>query len=552
MIRLTITTRSGSVTRRLDGPLCLDPADTPTQRGPCVVRPFGTGATVHNADGRLVGRVDPGMPLSVGFVELTIAGDDVALTPLGTERIVAVGRPQPLSLSLPDGRSVALSGDGLVIGSARGCGLVLDDPAVSGRHCQVVAGEGSWVATDLGSTNGLWVSGVRVAAAELHPGAVLTLGRSQLRCVANRPPARDAWSLVGDAPSIAEVRSTVTRFAPAPYSVLVEGESGVGKELVARELHARGPRRDGPLVTVNCAAIAPEVIESELFGHERGAFTGAVQRRRGLFELAHRGTLFLDEVGELPSGAQAKLLRVLETGELRRVGGETEVKVDVRVVSATLRDLRAMVSDGRFRPDLYFRLADFRVTVPPLRERRTDIPLLVEALLARVSEETGRNRRLEDRALARLMVHDWPGNVRELLSVLKRAVYLTDGARIGPEHLEFSPAVELVDASYSGARPRPAEQVSGVRDNGWPEAPVKPRHAWPPEVPADDIAALYRYCKGNVSRLSKITGLARSTVRDRVARAMGSYPPPPEPGAEPGAEVTRDEPSEAAEGDEVD
>lgn len=528
MVRLSITCHGTTITRELDAPLCLDKAHTPTQRGPCVVRPTHGGATVTDADGRLIATLNKSTEVCIGQLVLKLEDSPCCskTNSLGaTERIVALRQSELLSLSLPDNRVTALSERNITLGTAADCELVIDDPTVSSHHCLVAHHGSDWVVSDLGSTNGVWVDGVRVASAALRHGAVLTIGRTRIVCRAPRAVPSDTTSLVGEAPAMLDVRAAIERFAPAPYPVLIEGESGVGKELVARALHLKGKRPNGPLVTVNCAAIAPEVIESELFGHERGAFTGAVQRRRGLFELAHRGTLFLDEVGELTLSAQAKLLRVLETQELRRVGGETTVRVDVRVVSATLRDLRVMVADGRFRPDLYFRLADFTLRVPPLRARRGDIPRLINVLLDRIEDDTARCGQLDDRALAKLMVHDWPGNVRELLSVLKRAVFLSDNGRIGPEHLMFRDGTVARESTYSAVT---TDRPRGVCDRTIETTEKTARSAWPADVPPDDIAALYRHCDGNVSRLSKITGLARSTVRDRVARAMGSYPPPHE------------------------
>jgi DNA-binding NtrC family response regulator len=340
----------------------------------------------------------------------------------------------------------------------------------------------------------------------LETSRLRVVGRTRVECVPDVAPTEVivAPSLVGASPAMDRVRASIARFAPAPYPVLVGGESGVGKELVAREIHRLGPHRDGPLVTVNCAAIAPDVIESELFGHEKGAFTGAVGRRRGLFEEAHHGTLFLDEIGDLPLSLQVKLLRVLETGELRRVGGEQTIRARPRVVSATLRDLPAMVAEGRFREDLFFRLADFQVTVPPLRERQGDIPALVEALLRRIGADTGRHCRIEERAVGRMVLHAWPGNVRELLAVLKRAVFLCEGEVIGLRELRFE------------SKGRPSRREAPA-----PMPPSLPGR-WPDEVERGDLPALHRWCEGNFSRMAAITGLARSTLRERIRR-HGAY-----------------------------
>jgi Nif-specific regulatory protein len=242
--------------------------------------------------------------------------------------------------------------------------------------------------------------------------------------------------LRGDSPAIARVRALLARAAGSEASVLLAGESGTGKELAARALHARSGRSGGPFVAVNAAALVDTLVESELFGHERGAFTGAVARRRGRLETAHRGTLFLDEVGEMAPPTQAKLLRVLETRSFERVGGTESVKVDVRVIAATNRDLPAEVKEKRFREDLYYRLAVVTITLPPLRERREDIPGLASFFLARHAQRLG--RRLEGfspAALSRLVSYDWPGNVRELSNAVERAAVLSAGPLVRPEDL---------------------------------------------------------------------------------------------------------------------
>jgi DNA-binding NtrC family response regulator len=216
--------------------------------------------------------------------------------------------------------------------------------------------------------------------------------------------------------------------------VLVTGENGTGKELVARALHDGSRRRGGPFVKLNCAAVPAELIESELFGHEKGAFTGAVNARKGKFELADRGTLFLDEVGDMPAAMQAKVLRVLQEGEFERVGGTVTLRCDVRVVAATNKDLQAEVAAGRFREDLFYRLAVVPIHVPPLRERREDVPALAEAFLGEACERNGRRTmRLGRDALAALQAHDWPGNVRELRNLVERLVILCDGPELGAD-----------------------------------------------------------------------------------------------------------------------
>ncbi|HEY0708402.1 MAG TPA: sigma-54 dependent transcriptional regulator [Polyangia bacterium] len=243
-------------------------------------------------------------------------------------------------------------------------------------------------------------------------------------------------AVVGQSPALQAAMKRALLMAPHMVSVLVTGESGTGKELFARVLHERGPSPTGPMVAVNCGALSRELAESELFGHERGAFTGASDRRTGWFEEASGGTLVLDEVGELPLDLQPKLLRVLETGRLRRVGGRGEIAVKVRVVALTLRDLAREAAEGRFRIDLYHRLAGFELRLPPLRARREDIPRLADQFVKEAAEELQRPRVLAPSALDRLLAHTWPGNVRELRNVVRRAAFLCEGI-IAAEDLDL-------------------------------------------------------------------------------------------------------------------
>jgi DNA-binding NtrC family response regulator len=242
--------------------------------------------------------------------------------------------------------------------------------------------------------------------------------------------------VVGTGPAMQKVFDLVKKVAPSNASVVITGESGTGKEVVARAIHNLSPRKEKPFVALNCSAIPATLIESELFGYERGAFTGADQRRLGNFELAHSGTLFLDEIGDLPLELQAKFLRVLEERKIRRLGGRGEVEVDVRVICATNRDLKEEIRRGRFREDLFFRLHVFTVLLPPLKERREDIPLLVHHVIEKYNGETGKHvQGVSPGALAILQGYAWPGNIRELRNTVERAMILADGDIIGEEHL---------------------------------------------------------------------------------------------------------------------
>ncbi len=269
------------------------------------------------------------------------------------------------------------------------------------------------------------------------------------------------YEMVGTSPGLARVRAQVARVAPTDTTVLIHGETGSGKELVARSIHAHSKRRPRAFIAVNCAALPESLIESELFGHEKGAFTGADKRRLGKFELADGGTLFLDEVAELPLPAQAKLLRVIQEGSLERVGGAETVRVNVRLLAATHRDLARQVERGRFREDLFYRLNVFRVAVPPLRERKEDLRTLAEHLHERVAKRMARpTLPMSDTSLRRIMAYPWPGNVRELANAVERATLLADGPELEIE-LPESPLTDLPGAAGLAVRTGPGGTGSG-------------------------------------------------------------------------------------------
>jgi DNA-binding NtrC family response regulator len=310
-----------------------------------------------------------------------------------------------------------------------------------------------------------------------------------------------AWSLpiVGRSAPIQRLLGEIERAGPSAARVLIQGEHGTGKKLVARALHASSPRHSMPFVAVNCAAIPEELIESELFGHERGAFTGATQARRGRFEEAHGGTLFLDEVGDLSARAQTKLLRVLQEGELTRLGGGRPLRVDVRVVSATNQDLGERTRDGRFREDLYFRLAVIPLTVPPLRERRADLPLLVEHFGAALAREAGiKPRRFTAAAVERLGRYEFPGNVRELRNLIERLLIMSRGPSIGAED---------VQAVLPEARPRPGDAATPQRLADSVQ-----------EFERQAIEAALRAADGSMTQAAATLGLERSHLYKKMRR----------------------------------
>jgi pSer/pThr/pTyr-binding forkhead associated (FHA) protein len=326
---------------------------------------------------------EDGATRASGATQVRDGGAAIATAPSARLRVRAGGRE----------RTVPVTSAGLTAGKDPTCDAPIDDPFVSGRHLRIEARAGRWHVVDLGSTNGTFIAGARIAQAELPFGVTVTLGDAALVLEprdAPEPPRVEAFEgMLSRDPGMRQVFELVERVGPSDAAVTILGETGTGKELVARALHARSARPDGPFIPVNCSAIAETLIESELFGHEKGAFSGAERMRKGAFEEADRGTIFLDEIGELPLDLQPKLLRVLELGEVKRVGASRPIQVNVRIVAATHRDLRAAVRAGRFREDLFYRLCVVPITVPPLRRRKDDLGLLAEAFLQRAAPLDG-------------------------------------------------------------------------------------------------------------------------------------------------------------------
>jgi len=318
-----------------------------------------------------------------------------------------------------------------LIGSGPTADLRLSDPTVSRVHCELVSAGGRVSIKDLGSRNGTLVNGVSVMAAHLANGSVVRLGRTELVLesyrfdTADTRVERDSFgALVGRSPAMQAVFTVLEHVAASDVTVLIHGETGTGKDLAATAIHEASARRDGPLIVVDCGAIAPQLLESELFGHEQGAFTGADKARAGVFESAAGGTIFLDEIGELPLELQPKLLRILDQREVRRVGAAHVIPVDVRIIAATNRNLAEEVRAGRFRPDLYYRLSVTEVAMPPLRDRKQDLPLLIDAILDQLGGSEREALFGGEEFLAELYRHTWPGNARELRNYLERCVAL--------------------------------------------------------------------------------------------------------------------------------
>jgi Nif-specific regulatory protein len=325
----------------------------------------------------------------------------------------------------------------------------------------------------------------------------------------------DFGNIIGESSALKEVLAKVEQVAPTSSTTLLRGETGTGKELVAHAIHINSPRESKPFVRVNCAALAPGVLESELFGHEKGSFTGAIERRRGRFELADGGTLFLDEVGDLPMEVQIKLLRTLQERELERVGGNETIKVDVRVVSATNRNLEKMIEDGEFREDLYYRLNVFPINLPPLRDRLEDLPVLVSHFVAKFARQMGQSPMgATADALAKLREYNWPGNVRELENIVERGMILAKGAALGAAHLDFGRRVVTPVAS------------TGSGPVAVPLAPALASHADDGRSLAErlldserkEIVAAVEKSRGNIASAARMLGINRSTLYYRLRK----------------------------------
>ena len=332
---------------------------------------------------------------------------------------------------LDDAVEAKVANEPVAIGTSPTNTMVLSDPLVSRFHCEVTAGAAGLHVRDLGSTNGTFVDGVRIDAAYLRSGSRITVGATTIavegtaeQLVEALPAADQFGRLLGASAAMRRVFSVLERVAHTDSTVLLEGETGTGKTLIAQMLHERSDRHDGPFIVLDCSSIPPTLIESELFGHERGSFTGAHATRPGAFEAAAGGTLFLDEIGELPLDMQPKLLRALEERVIKRVGSNDQIRLDLRLIAATNRDLRQEVNKSSFRADLYYRLNTVRVKVPALRERPEDVPLLIASFYQLFAPGSAPPASL----LTELLRRPWPGNVRELRSAVERAVLLGEAS----------------------------------------------------------------------------------------------------------------------------
>ncbi|MDB4962341.1 MAG: two component, sigma54 specific, transcriptional regulator, Fis family [Myxococcales bacterium] len=323
----------------------------------------------------------------------------------------------------------------------------------------------------------------------------------------------DFGNIIGDSAPLREVLSKVEQVAPTSSTVLLRGETGTGKELVAHAIHINSPREEKPFVRVNCAALAPGILESELFGHEKGSFTGAVARRPGRFELADGGTLFLDEVGDLPMEVQIKLLRTLQEREFERVGGHETIKVDVRVVSATNRNLEKMIEDGEFREDLYYRLNVFPINLPPLRDRLDDMQVLVAHFVAKFARSMGASpNAASPEALQKLREYNWPGNVRELENIIERATILAKGSPLAAQHLDFGRRANPPGSSHTPSGPVAVVSAPAPAEDG------KSLAERLLDSERKEIIAAVEKSRGNIASAARTLGINRSTLYYRLRK----------------------------------
>jgi DNA-binding NtrC family response regulator len=423
----------------------------------------------------------------------------ISSTPLrGLRAVVVAG---------PDAKKVCVAtSDSITIGTAQGNDLQLTDETVSRYHVEILRRDDRIIAQDHGSTNGTAAGSITIERAAIPPGTVLRLGQTSVQIDDGAPVAVEAHeedsfgSLRGRSPEMRALMARIRRAAESDASVLILGETGTGKELIARALHEAGARAGQPFETVDCGSLLPTLIASELFGHEKGAFTGADRQHIGAFERADKGTLFLDEIGELPPQLQTALLGALERRSFRRVGGSKTIDIDVRVVCATHRDLRSEVNAGTFRQDLYFRTAVVLLRVPPLRDRVIDIPILVEHFL----REAGCNGPVDEiippNVIQSLRAYRWPGNVRELRNFVESALAMGE--------------VPQLDPSESAGSDFPSVSIQALAQRKYKDARALVLH----EFEGAYFKALLERTKGNVSRAARESDLNRSYLTQMLKR----------------------------------
>jgi transcriptional regulator with GAF, ATPase, and Fis domain len=442
---------------------------------------------------------------------VTHVGDDASEATLRVRRCRL-----EVTAGLDSGLSRDFTNETIRIGARRENDFMLGDAKVSGLHCEIRLDEHGYRLRDLGSKNGTFVAGMRVVDVYIVPGALIDLGDSRVRFQPLRgsvevPLLRELGfhGMVGKSVKMRELFARLAKIGPTDATVLVTGETGTGKELVAQAIHESSERKNGPFVVVDCGALPRTLVESELFGFERGAFTGADRAMAGSFERAHGGTIFLDEIGELPLDLQPKLLRAIERKEVKRIGAAAPVRADVRVVAATNRDLAVGVNQGTFREDLYYRLAVATIHLPPLRERREDIPLLIEHFLADRNDGDSPHQ-LRPETVELLTRQSWPGNVRELRNAIERAVLLAEIPEADPK----SPRAPSAPAKPDQPPDDPSLQLRIDLEAPYKEAKAQLVEAFERRY----LTELLKRTGGNISRAARRAGLDRMSVHKLIAR----------------------------------
>ena len=395
----------------------------------------------------------------------------------------------------PDQEPVRLSFNKpeILIGTHSSCDLSVADRFVSKKHCKIILKDNLCTILDMGSTNGTFVRGIRIDQLTIPLSGRFCIGETEIRYSvehtsdpSERPCASTMDYIAGNGRDMRKVFSLIEKVSQTDVTVLINGESGTGKELTAREIHNLSSRNLGPFVALNCGAIAPSIIESTLFGHEKGSFTGAFETHCGVFEQAQGGTLFLDEIGEMEINLQTRLLRVLEEKKIKRLGGREEIPVNFRLIAATNKDLLSLTKEGKFREDLFYRLFVFPITLPPLRKRAIDIPVLAQHFL---KSEFSEPPKISDEALEKLQKHSWPGNIRELKNLMTRLALTSDSGAIDADDIEFIGAPISHDAEEK-------------MDNHEKEI----------------ILNILKKTGGNKTKAADILGIARSTITYKINR----------------------------------
>ncbi len=418
------------------------------------------------------------------------------------------------------GKKVDLNRALIRIGKKEDNDLVVDEKTISRNHLEIIQTEDSYLLKDLNSTNGTYINDIRVKEAYLSPGDIIRIGTINIEFIAFdekvqiEPSTKQEFGLlIGRSRKMRQIFSILEKISPTNATVIIEGETGTGKEVVARAIHQNSSRKTKPLIVFDCSAVAQNLIESELFGHVKGSFTGAVATRKGAFEEANGGTIFLDEIGELTLDLQPKLLRALEQREIKKIGSNESTSIDVRVICATNRNLKKEVSENRFREDLYYRLSVVKIHIPPLRERPDDISLLIEKFLA--SSKFNLNpdgslkvTRVEDDALKMLTRYQWPGNVRELANILERIAPLVDGNAITGQHVSYTfQEMERDDEEAT-------ERMSV--DMGLPFKEAKQKIV--EQFEKDYLSSLLRRNHYNISKTAREAGVDRKHIRNLLKK----------------------------------